>query len=381
MIKHTMIPFLLIAAFVSNEGAVWAAPAITSVAGLVNDGKTVSVTGTGFGVKASATPLISDDFEADTAGTMPAGWIKKTGNPVVSTDRIYSGKQAFLSVNPAASTSNQIIYDLGAGSITKKMYISSDIFIEKNDTNLGYQWKVWRVSGYPNVYYANNYPDVKTDNSGYALNAFWNGASAYYNPPTTLGWYNTGSFVYTKSGASQTNYAPGNRNMFGNQNTWFRIEQVITLSSAPDTPDGRIDTYTNGVLNTSWTGLTTQSAGDQYWRYLMLTNELESVKDSTGAATSSANMKFYFDNFYVDNTIARVEVCNGSTWAGRGQCEIQPPVTWSDTAVSFKFNTGHYIKADIAYLYVVDPNGTANANGFKIKIGSPLPPKNVGTGN
>ena len=37
------------------------------------------------------------------------------------------------------------------------------------------------------------------------------------------------------------------------------------------------------------------------------------------------------DDFYMDSTRARVEVCNASTYAASTKCELQIPTAWSDS--------------------------------------------------
>ncbi|MDD2852248.1 MAG: hypothetical protein PHY09_10185 [Desulfuromonadaceae bacterium] len=367
---------ILFASF-TLSGSVCAAPSILSLSRPPLSNQDIVISGNNFGTKPSAEPLVFDNLESDLMGVPPSGWTRLSGNPVVSNTKAYGGSKALDSTNINKGSYNQMIRDLGANSISDKMYLSANIFIEKNDTNRGYQWKVWRWSSHPNVYYANNYPDVQTNVSSVHINAFWTSSTtAYYDPPTKLGWYNSGSNVYSKSGATgfDHSFAPGNRNMYGDQNTWFRFEQVIKLSSAPDVADGQILSYCNGVLTTTWNNLITHSVGDDKWRYFMITNGLESLNDSNNLPTTLGNMKFYFDNVYIDNTFARVELCDTSTWGAKTHCEIQPPTAWGSGQITITFNSGNFTPGQIAYLYVVDSNGAVNSDGYKYKIGAPLPP-------
>jgi len=76
-----------------------------------------------------------------------------------------------------------------------------------------------------------------------------------------------------------------------------------------------------------------------------------------------------FDDFYFDYTLARVELCNSSTWNLSTKCEVQPPTAWSDTSITALIHYGEFSVGDQAYLYVIDENGEVNENGYPITIG------------
>jgi hypothetical protein len=73
------------------------------------------------------------------------------------------------------------------------------------------------------------------------------------------------------------------------------------------------------------------------------------------------------DDFYMDDSQARVEVCNSSTWAGRTKCELQVPTAWSDTSIAATLKKG-YLSAGPAYVYVVNASGAVNASGYAISL-------------
>jgi len=81
----------------------------------------------------------------------------------------------------------------------------------------------------------------------------------------------------------------------------------------------------------------------------------------------------YFDDAYVDNTWARVEICNESIWneSIRKHCEIQIPIAWSDNSITITANQGSFQDGDTAYLFVVDENGTASI-GYPITFTSAI---------
>jgi hypothetical protein len=81
-----------------------------------------------------------------------------------------------------------------------------------------------------------------------------------------------------------------------------------------------------------------------------------------------ANGFYHFDDFFVDYTFARAELCAGSTWVSRGVCEMQIPTAWSVSSLTLSANLGQ-LTSGTAYLYVVDSTGAVNATGFPVTVG------------
>jgi hypothetical protein len=73
------------------------------------------------------------------------------------------------------------------------------------------------------------------------------------------------------------------------------------------------------------------------------------------------------DEFYMDSTQARVEVCNAPTFSGSTRCELQVPTAWSDTSIAATFKKG-YLSAGTAYVYVINAAGSVNAAGHAVII-------------
>ena len=73
------------------------------------------------------------------------------------------------------------------------------------------------------------------------------------------------------------------------------------------------------------------------------------------------------DEFYVDSTQARVEVCNAPTFSGSTRCELEIPTAWSDTSITATFKNG-YLSAGTAYVYVINVAGTVNVAGHAVTI-------------
>jgi hypothetical protein len=74
------------------------------------------------------------------------------------------------------------------------------------------------------------------------------------------------------------------------------------------------------------------------------------------------------DDFYMDSTQARVEVCNAATFAASTKCELQLPVAWADGSIVVAFNKGYLDAGSSAYVYVINAAGAVNAQGFAVQI-------------
>jgi hypothetical protein len=77
----------------------------------------------------------------------------------------------------------------------------------------------------------------------------------------------------------------------------------------------------------------------------------------------------YFDDIYIDNTWARVEIGNASTYSACTKREIQPAVRWSDSSIDITLNQGSFSTLNGLFLFVVDSNGNASS-GVPLKAGN-----------
>jgi hypothetical protein len=114
--------------------------------------------------------------------------------------------------------------------------------------------------------------------------------------------------------------------------------------------------------------------------YTGVSNDINCV-DQIGLDTNDGtNITVDYDDIYLDNSPARVEICSGSTWASRSHCEIQISSAWSSSSITATVNRGSFGASNSVYLYVVDASNQANSSGYAITIGgnaAPMPPVNL----
>jgi hypothetical protein len=88
--------------------------------------------------------------------------------------------------------------------------------------------------------------------------------------------------------------------------------------------------------------------------------------DCTGAETATIDV----DEFYMDDTPQRVQICNASTWAATTHCELIFPAAWSGTSITAVILAGYFANDATVWVYVNDASNVPNSNGFEITLGT-----------
>ncbi|UTG91408.1 hypothetical protein [Geobacter sulfurreducens] len=320
----------------------FAAPSITSVTGAVTHGQVVTVNGSGFGVKSPVAPLMWDPIDGvyssiANGATVPTG----TGYPWNSSGGSDMYNPTFITTNPrgklvakytnAKSPSSVHNAVLGGKSWSQctgnKLYLSYWHYPYQDISNPGYSNKIMRL----------------TDNGGWSSSV------------STVLWDTGTGALFTYSASS--GYTGYDYPDWGNVKAWNRLEVVVdnSVSTRP-----AVKAYTNNALTGSF-----QSSS--------------SIANIIGIYTLGADWsnsqnspipQLDWGEIYVDNTLARVEICNASAKASSNHCEIQIPQTvWNDGQLQFKVNQGSFPDNSTAYLFVLDASGSVSA-GKQITFGS-----------
>ena len=342
----------LIISFFLMEGVASAVPSVSSV----SLGTSVAVSGTGFGTKSPATPLYWDGFETYTAGAAPTagGWIVRAGTPTVSTTRAYSGTKAveFITTSTAFQ---QMSRDMGS---METIYYRGKTYLDNSLNPCGrYQWKGLRFSSSPGAYAINEEPTT----SIFLMDSWWY---------STTGWGNTGSPYSYYNGGTNGGSLSAPSTLFPFEQ-WFDYEFIGKRATAPSTANGSATITINGTQKSSKTDYTTHDADDGGYRYMLMGGTVASCTTGDGTTPITPNNRIYYDDVYMDNTVARVELCDSPTWGSRTHCEIQPPAAWSDTAITTTYNQGSFAVGATAYLYIVDSTGAVSAASGPITISVP----------
>jgi hypothetical protein len=317
----------------------YAAPSISNITGTVSTGQSVTVSGSGFGTKAMAPPVIFDtvDNQSSYSGlsngaSVPYGgsypWgdnTDGTGNMLFSTTEGRNGSKCYKGLNTSWKAT---VGNVTFSNPSQQIYAS-------------WWWKT----------------DTAAYNSSISQSSkFIRLGSSTDISNLTFSWTEEAAYVYSTNGGgygSQT----GNlwASWLGKVNSWDFYEVSIDWANK---------TYTLKINNQvskqqSWSGITPFNF-DYIWKI-----------GWDGGGTNPIFLTSWLDDIYVDRTFSRVMIGNASTYSACTHFEMQPPTTWNANgqSITANVNQGSFANGTTAYLYVVDSAGTAS-NGQQITFGS-----------
>lgn len=312
------------------NGILLAAPAIESTTGSLVYGSTLLISGQGFGSKPIAKPFKWDDFESGVVGQK----IGSSSNLGLNTsvwnehgiDPVYSN--VVLRPNSTRSVYHDLAsssaYGYDTTNYTGIYYVTFWHYYTQNMNN---------CSGFNNFKIFRHY----TSDAGDGLVI----TDQCQSSQRTLFFSNT--IDQCKSSFTRATY-----------NSWHRYE--LYYSTGTNNRNGFLYFWIDGQLQGSCTNLNISAGLAQ-----MRIGHYQDV---------GLNLDSYTDDVYIDTTQSRVEIGNASTWSACTHREIQIPIEWSNSSIKINVNKGSIKDGDCAFLYVVDANGNANSNGYKISGGA-----------
>jgi len=343
-----IITFLV---FLSISTCVYSAPSINTVS---IDGSQIAITGAAFSTKTTAAPAYLNTFDDDTTGGSATGLTTPLSERgIISTDQARDGKSLKYTFETTGEQFKRDIFDFGSGQ--DYVYVTAWVRLHYEITGTvtnSFQWK--------GVYVASNadgYEPVNAIDNGVILN--------YWMRHETGAWFN----VYgTMQNGAASGWANGDSldsdaYIFDG---WQRLEMCFRRSSGASVADavfyvnrigrsgGPFDYKTNAVSH--------DDAGDSKWRYVNIGQALASV-----GGGGTAKLEVWFDELYIDNSWARVEIGNDPVLENCTHREIQPATTWTSTDITTTLNQGSLPPGDY-WVFVIDESGVPSA-GEPITIG------------
>ena len=85
----------------------------------------------------------------------------------------------------------------------------------------------------------------------------------------------------------------------------------------------------------------------------------------------------YFDDVYLDTTLARVVLANKPSLSESTIIENQIPTAWSDGSITATVNLGQFTQGQAAYIFVVDATGDVSATGAPVVAGGTVAQPNA----
>ena len=390
---NTPVSKLTLISAVATVGALsataHATPVITSVSGSVTQGGTITITGSGFGVKSPAKPYLwapmNGNMNPSALGVVSA-WAQPATNEFTYT----------ANCGPAAGTgcaagipANGTSADAWAIPIYSPSYYGSG-----NDWNsYGQQTYVYRKSKRNFSYTNNGSTNVK-------LIRMWGTSSSQFLTYPDFYW----SVFNGRIGVEQIPQISTNdftmvpatvATAEGPVNQWYSEEYEVKSNSGPTTADGDFRVAING-------GADLMSFPNYQWENNTITLKAASGSGGDGTMKVLYPVHFVYENggnwipaasgsqiwaadVYADTTWARVMVGNSPTFSATSDREIQIPVAWSNGSIQAQVNINAFPAGQKMYLFVVDSSENASV-GYPITAGStstsaptpvPDPPSNV----
>lgn len=347
--KRCFPTILLTTAFWSSS--VFAAPTISSISGTISNGQTITIAGTGFGVKNPVAPQIWTDFSAGlkplplslqtslisqavtiTSSYPSTGYTPTNGYAVLGTN-FYTGSSEIGSGPPSGASKWTKIYNY-----VKRYY----------SFNTTSNQKAWRL--------------YNKDMSRDFMQSFEPGGRAYAENTGDIG---SLGFYATPGGSWQGSRSPAGQ--------WNIEEFRWTYGSGG--ADGLWEYMYNGVQSQLRTNVIMGTVSDYTTFYL----------SNFCATQPPSGSTVYMSDFYVDTTDARVMIGNAPTLTASTHREIQIPKTiWVDGQIQVQVNQGNFKSGEIAYLFVIDSSNVPSVGkqivfGSGVDGGSTMPsaPKNL----
>lgn len=341
------------------------APSISGVSGTVTHGQLLTISGSGFGTKTSAAPAVWDNGAGTNILNAWDGAWPEAGSQPECTPKYHSPMRGV----PTAHANVQK-YLAGCAPGTGVGY-PNNVMVWKDRTITSfpaYSYISFYTRNDPLYDSGDNYKwfDYSTGNTPYTMNTSTD-SNWYLEYVGGLG----NDFHINDDGGSIYNQAPdwtldyqGNSKYFGGsinpKNQWVKIEVAIKYTNQND---GWIDIYENGNLIKSgsaphsYNGATDKYAGSAR-------NEAIGGFSRNG----TINNWRYFNDIYLDYTLAHVILGNSSSYQSCSIREVQIPTSWSNGSITFNVNLGAFQQGQTAYLYVVDNTG-AVSGGRAVTVG------------
>lgn len=336
----------------------WAAPAITGVSGTVQDGQTVTISGSGFGATGPNVVLF-DTFEKGTSGANistvtnsadVANWT--ASERMGATVPLYTNAYAL-----SGTKSMAIDYRVGYGSgpsLTYSNVQNSDILVSwwqyiptnrdvpgtNNSADGGPNWK-WFWIGDQN--------DDWPWGSDYSIQCL----SSTCSSSTTIG-----SLDDTGTPARYDGkwYTP----LFS-KGTWMRVTVAMrNATSGGYAWQQEINGSSNSAVD-SVTNVVTAHSNDP-WNVLVI----------PGFGRRDNNSVLYIDDVYVATGAgarARVEMGNASTYSASTKLAFITPTSWNSNQIKATVQQGVFKGGETVYLFVVDASGNASPGYGPLTLG------------
>ncbi len=339
------------------------------VGGPLDHNASVTITGSGFGSKPTAAPIVWDNASGNLiTDKWDGAWPDKL--PGYNTQ--YYG--AMRGVNPPHSHDTRFI--AGAHASNTGADAGYDVVFYKNIT----------VQSAPSYIYVSWYQRADAGwhfggDNNFKTFAYSVCCGAYsepywytmYGPPHPSSNSDKG-IVWAINGQQLSNPDAHGKNAWWGRavnptaGKWSKVEMAIKASAGSD---GYVKQWEDGTLVMDYAGPTDKFPG----------NGRDIAIGGYARMQGFTSNWRYFDDVYLDTTLARVVLADKPSLKDATIIENQIPITWSDGSITATVNLGQFTQGQTAYLFVVDATGAVSATGTPVTAGGtaaqPNPPPSV----
>jgi hypothetical protein len=356
MIGATAVSSLIVALARQEASGAAAVPTITGVSGTLAHGGSLTITGSGFGTKSSAAPIKYDDFDNGALNTTIAnGWDVLHASNITYSNTVLrpNSTRSARSFAACGETGNfGFIAPNPNGIHTSTLYLD---------------W--WARADWTTTF-PTNYKIMRLflRDVGQKPDYVFNGLNGQ-------------SWILTSEFPTQPSEPP-----YWNQYTWAQISQLAGTWIHYRWYGKIGDPVTGGGLHYLWTNkpggnveyqMVDDPGRSTNWRWIQPGDPTTFNAVLFGNATQGlCNSNIYWDNVYVDNTLAHVAIANASTWAASTRNEVQPATAWNDGAITVTLNQGGFTSLNGPYIYAFDSAGNVSA-GYPLGASAPSAPRNL----
>lgn len=392
-----MKKLLLFILIICANQQVYAEPVIESASGVAIDGQSFSFTGTGFGTKSTAAPLMWDKFDQpqhnvgdkiDETGDWVAGdsIVGTYHNPKYNATNTRTGSDKHILVQwPNAGTSSGVdshcpfLYDADASIET--LYLSFWVRIDYDgyyyDVDCGslcgnMKW-LWITKDFSGSLYTDFAPSLYTSTTipTQNVNAVVSNKSGLRDGTNTGIPLSTDYHDWPMQSSGWDGYSP-------NTPVWVRVEYImVETSSIEGVSTGNSDGYIVINYQQNGEGYIFQEMYDPSPNYnneamptnvVGNTNHWGTVRFGEYNRDELIDIEFSFDDIYIDNSLVRVEIGDNEVYGDCTHREIQPLTAHSNTGGTFTVNQSSFDDGG-AYLFAIDNDNVASA-GYPITLGA-----------
>jgi hypothetical protein len=364
---RTALKIVAVIAFVASVPPVLSAPLVQQVSGALDHNNSITISGSGFGSKPNAAPVVWDNA---TGNAMSAKWDGAWPDQLPGYNTKYYAPMRGINLPHAHDTS----YIAGAHAAKTGAYSGYDVVFYKNITlpaSESYIYVSWYQRADDAWVFGGDKPstvDVPNDNNfktfvysvccgPYEL-PYW---YTMFGPPhpasntdKSLQWAINGPVLSNPDVNGHSAWWNAAVNPMAGK--WSKVEMALKVTSQRD---GYVSLWENGRQQIHYVGPTDNFPG------MKRTVAIGGYARQQGYPSNWR----YFDDVYLDTTLARVVLADKPTLSQATIIENQIPSAWSDGSITATVNLGQFTQGQTAYLFVVDASGTPSASGLAVVAG------------